>query len=181
MNINDHIEKVLVSEEEITKRCKEIAYEISAEYENKTPVLICPLKGAVNFFSRICENITVPMIYDFIKASSYSGTQSTGTVDITYMPTTKLTNRHLIIVEDIIDTGTTLSFLIKELEKLNPASIEMACLLDKPSMRKVKELKPKYIGFSVPNEFVVGFGLDYEEEYRNLPYIGVLKPEIYTK
>ena len=181
MNINDHIEKVLVPEEVIAKRCKEIAKEISEEYDGKTPVLICPLKGAVNFFSKICENITVPMIYDFIKASSYSGTQSTGSVNITYMPTTELTNRHIIIVEDIIDTGTTLSAVIKELEKLNPASIEMACLLDKPSMRKIKTLQPKYIGFSIPNEFVVGFGLDYEEEYRNLPYIGVLKPEIYTK
>lgn len=181
MNINDHIEKVLVTEEELTKRCKEIAEEISKEYEDKTPILICPLKGAVNFFSRICENITVPMIYDFIKASSYSGTQSLGTVNITYMPTTKLTNRHLIIVEDIIDTGTTLSAVINELKKFNPASIEMACLLDKPSMRKVQTLHPKYIGFSIPNEFVVGFGLDYDEKYRNLPYIGILKPEIYSK
>lgn len=181
MNINEHIEKVLVSEEEVTKRCKEIANQISVEYADKTPVLICPLKGAVNFFSRISENVTVPMNYDFIKASSYSGTQSTGVVNITYMPTTDLANRHLIIVEDIIDTGTTLAAVIKELEKLNPASIEMACLLDKPSLRRVNSITPKYIGFSIPDEFVVGFGLDYEEEYRNLPYIGVLKPEVYNK
>lgn len=181
MNINEDIEKVLVTEEEIAKRCKTISDEISKEYEDKKPVLICPLKGAVNFFSKICENITIPMNYDFIKASSYSGTQSTGSVNISYMPTTNLNNRHIIIVEDIIDTGTTLAAVIKELGKQNPASIEMACLLDKPSLRRVNSITPKYIGFSIPDEFVVGFGLDYDEEYRNLPYIGVLKPKVYTK
>ena len=181
MNINTQIEKILVTEEEITKRCKEIADNISSEYDDKTPILICPLKGAVNFFSKICEYITIPMNYEFIKASSYSGTQSTGVVNISYMPTTPLTNRHLVIVEDIVDTGVTLAAVIKELKKSNPASIEVVCLLDKPTLRRTEEINPKYIGFSIPDEFVVGFGLDYEEEYRNLPYIGVLKPEVYTK
>ena len=181
MNINTHIEKVLVTEEEITKRCKEIASELSSEYEDKKPILICPLKGAVNFFSKVCEYMTIPMNYEFIKASSYEGTQTTGVVKISYMPTTPLENRHIVIVEDIIDTGITLSEVIKELEKSRPASIEVACLLDKPTLRRTKLIKPKYIGFSIPDEFVVGFGLDYNEEYRNLPYIGVLKPEVYSK
>ncbi len=180
MNINHDIEKILVSEEEINKRCKELAKVISEEYDGKMPVLICPLKGAVSFFAHLCEQITIPMVYDFIKASSYEGTSSTGIVNISYMPTTKLENRHVIIVEDIIDTGRTLSAVVEELKKQNPASIELACLLDKPSMRKVS-IEAKYVGFVIPNEFVVGFGLDYNEEYRNLPYVGVLKPAVYSK
>ena len=172
MNINDHIEKVLVTEEELTKRCKEIAEEISKEYEDKTPILICPLKGAVNFFSRICENITVPMIYDFIKASSYSGTQSLGTVNITYMPTTKLTNRHLIIVEDIIDTGLTARFLTDLFKiKHHPKKLLFVSLLNKKCARQI-EIEPDLYGFEIDDKFVVGYGLDYKGYFRNLPYIG---------
>ncbi|MBQ8293254.1 MAG: hypoxanthine phosphoribosyltransferase [Bacilli bacterium] len=178
--MNLDIEKILVSEEAIVQRCKVLAKQISEDYEDKKPILICPLKGAVSFFAHLCEQMTIPMVYDFIKASSYAGTQSTGIVNISYMPTTPLKDRHVIIVEDIIDTGRTLSAVVEELKKEGPASIELACLLDKPSMRKVP-LEAKYTGFVIPNEFVVGFGLDYNEEYRNLPYVGVLKPEVYTK
>lgn len=181
VNINNDIEKVLISEEEIAVRCKELSEEISKDYENKKPLLICTLKGAVSFFSKLAEQITIPLEYDFVKAKSYEGTSSTGNVKFQYMPGTSLVGRHLIIVEDIIDTGRTLDAIVKEFSALNPASIELACLLDKPSMRKVETLTPKYVGFKVPNEFVVGFGLDYDEEYRNLPYVGVLKPEVYTK
>lgn len=181
ININNDIERVLISEEEIAIRCKELSKKISNDYENKKPLLICTLKGAISFFSKLAEQITIPLEYDFVKAKSYEGTASTGNVKFQYMPGSDLEGRHLIIVEDIIDTGRTLDAIVKEFEKLNPASIELACLLDKPSMRIVETLKPKYVGFSVPNEFVVGFGLDYNEEYRNLPYVGVLKPEIYTK
>ncbi len=181
MNINENIEKVLISEEDLTKRCKELSVQISEEYAEKKPLLICTLKGAVSFFSKLAEQISIPLEYDFIKASSYHGTTSSGKVNITYMPTTPIKGRHLIIIEDIIDTGVTLDAIVKELEKEEPSSIELACLLDKPSMRKVDALHAKYIGFKVPNEFVVGFGLDYNEEYRNLPYVGVLKPSVYNK
>lgn len=181
MNININIEKVLINEEEISNRCRELSEQISIEYEDKKPLLICTLKGAVSFFSKLAEQITIPLEYDFIKAKSYVGTSSTGEVRFQYMPSTDLKNRHIIIIEDIIDTGTTLAAIVKELEKAHPASIELACLLDKPSMRKVKTLEAKYTGFKVPNEFVVGFGLDYEEEYRNLPYVGILKPSVYNK
>ena len=117
-----------------------------------------------------------------MKASSYhGGTSSTGNVAITVLPASKLEGRHIIIVEDIVDTGFTLSTVVKILKSYNPASIEIASLLDKPSMRKVDDLKLKYVGFVVPAEFVVGYGLDYNELYRQLPYVGVLKEEIYNK
>lgn len=181
MNINNSIERILITEDEITARCKELSKEISIDYEDKKPLLICTLKGAVSFFAKLAEQITIPLEYDFVKAKSYEGTKSTGNVVFQYMPGTPLKGRHIIIIEDIIDTGRTLEAIVKEFEKAEPASIELACLLDKPSMRKVDTLVSKYTGFKVPNEFVVGFGLDYDEEYRNLPYVGVLKPEVYTK
>lgn len=181
LNINNDIERILITEEELNVRCKELSLEISEDYAGKKPLVICTLKGAVSFFSKLAEQITIPLEYDFVKAKSYEGTSSTGNVKFQYMPGTSLEGRHVIVIEDIVDTGRTLDAIIKEFEKLNPASIELACLLDKPSMRVVEALTPKYVGFKVPNEFVVGFGLDYDEEYRNLPYVGILKPEIYTK
>ena len=180
-NINNDIERILISEEELTVRCKELSDEISKDYDGKKPLLICTLKGAVSFFSRLAEQITIPLEYDFVKAKSYEGTSSTGNVKFQYMPSTEIKGRQVIIIEDIVDTGRTLDAILKEFKSLEPESIELACLLDKPSMRIVETLEPKYVGFKVPNEFVVGFGLDYNEEYRNLPYVGVLKPEIYNK
>lgn len=181
LNINNDIERILITEEEIITRCMELSKEISKDYENKKPLLICTLKGAVSFFSKLAEQITIPLEYDFVKAKSYEGTTSTGNVKFQYMPGTPLEGRNLIIIEDIIDTGRTLDAIVKEFEAFKPTSIELACLLDKPSMRVVETLTPKYVGFKIPNEFVVGFGLDYDEEYRNLPYVGVLKPSVYTK
>ncbi len=181
MNINSHIEKVLISEEELSKRIKEVALTISQDYLDKNPVMICLLKGSVSYFSHLCEQITVPLEYEFLRASSYHGATTTGEVKLLHVPTISLENRHVIIVEDIIDTGLTLSAIKKVMIDMKPASLAITTLLDKPARRLVNDIVPEYVGFSVPDEFVVGFGLDYNEQYRNLPYIGVLKKEIYQK
>ena len=173
------IKKVLVNEEQLDKRIKEVAKEISEDYKDKTPVMLCLLKGSISYFARLCENMDIKIVYDFMKASSYHGTETTGEVKVSSGPTMDLKGRHLIIVEDIIDTGLTLKNILKYLETYEPASIEITTLLDKPARRVVDGINPKYIGFVIPDEFVLGFGLDWNEEYRNLPYIGVLKDEYY--
>ena len=179
MNINNHIEKVLISEAELTRRIKEIANKISEDYADKNPVMICLLKGSVSYFAHLCEQMYIPLEYEFLRASSYHGASTTGEVKLLHVPTISLKNRHVIIVEDIIDTGLTLSAIKKVMIDMNPASLAITTLLDKPVRRLVNDIVPEYVGFVVPDEFVVGFGLDYNEEYRNLPYIGVLKKEIY--
>ena len=179
--MHQDIKEIFVTEQEIIEITRRLGKEISADYENKQPILVGLLNGCVPFYAELIKNISIMMEFDFMDVKSYEGTQSTGKVVFQYMPGTPLKGRHIIIIEDIIDTGRTLDAIVKEFEKEGPASIELACLLDKPSMRKVDTLVSKYTGFKVPNEFVVGFGLDYDEEYRNLPYVGVLKPEVYTK
>lgn len=181
MNINNHIEKVLISEEELAKRIKELATTISEDYEDKNPVMICLLKGSVSYFAHLCEQMYIPLEYEFLRASSYHGATTTGEVKLLHVPTISLKGRHVIIVEDIIDTGLTLSAIKKVMLDMEPASLAITTLLDKPCRRLVNDMVPEYIGFEVPDEFVVGFGLDYNEQYRNLPYIGVLKKEIYEK
>lgn len=181
MNINNHIEKVLISEEELAKRIKELAITISEDYEDKNPVMICLLKGSVSYFAHLCEQMYIPLEYEFLRASSYHGATTTGEVKLLHVPTISLKGRHVIIVEDIIDTGLTLSAIKKVMLDMEPASLTITTLLDKPSRRLVNDMVPEYVGFEVPDEFVVGFGLDYNEQYRNLPYIGVLKKEIYEK
>ena len=175
------IKKVLISEEELSKRIKELAAEISRDYQDKEVVMLCLLKGSVSYFSRLCENITIPIVYEFLRASSYHGATSTGDVKVSYLSTEKFEGKHVIVVEDIIDTGLTLSKIMKMLKEYNPASLEITTLLDKPEGRKTSEVYPKYIGFTIPDEFVLGFGLDWNEKYRNLPYIGVLKRSVYEK
>lgn len=181
MNINNHIEKVLISEEQLEKRIKELAAEISQDYASKNPVMICLLKGSVSYFAHLCEQMYIPLEYEFLRASSYHGANTTGEVKLLHVPTISLENRHVIIVEDIIDTGLTLKAIKKVMEDMHPASLAITTLLDKPVRRLVDGVTPEYVGFTVPDEFVVGFGLDYNEQYRNLPYIGVLKKEIYEK
>lgn len=179
MDINQNIEKVLITERELEKRITELALDITKEYEDKKPVMICLLKGSISFFAHLCERINIPLEYEFLRASSYHGTNTTGEVKLLHVPTISLENRHVIIVEDIVDTGLTLTTIKKVINKMKPASLKIATLLDKPSRRLVDDMVPEYIGFTIPDEFVVGFGLDFDEEYRNIPYIGVLKEEIY--
>ncbi|MBQ6430892.1 MAG: hypoxanthine phosphoribosyltransferase [Oscillospiraceae bacterium] len=170
------IERVLLTQEQLQTRIAELGAALSADYADKTPVFIGVLKGAVHFFTDLTLQFPHPCQYDFIGASSYGdGTQSSGQVKLTKDVMTDLQGRHVIIVEDILDTGLTLRFVTDWLRSKGPASLKLCVLLDKPERRKAK-LSADYIGFTIPNEFVVGYGLDYQELYRNLPYVGVLKP-----
>jgi len=179
MNINDNIEKILITEEALNGRIKELAKEISKDYVDKKPVMICLLKGSVSYFAHLCEQMDIPLEYEFLRASSYHGATTTGEVKLLHIPTISLKHRHVVIVEDIVDTGLTLTAIKKVMMDMEPASLKITTLLDKPARRLVENMTPEYIGFEIPDEFVVGFGLDYNEEYRNLPYIGVLKKEVY--
>ena len=180
MLMHKDVEEVLLSQKQIVDKCEELGKKISKDYEGKTPVLIGLLKGAIPFYAEIVKHIECPMEMDFLDVSSYSGVNSTGKVVIKRDVTTNLKGRHVLFVEDIIDTGLTLSEVIKEFKKREIASYEVVTLVDKPEGRIVNDVAPKYIGFNIPNKFVVGFGLDYNELYRNLPYIGVLKKEVYS-
>ena len=175
-----NIEKVLLTEEQIQDKVKEFAAILSKEYADKDPVFVGVLKGVVLFFADIVRNITVPCEIDFMCLSSYGGTDSTGNVAVKKDLSVDIKGRHVVILEDIYDTGNSLDFLYKYLQSKEPASLIICTLLDKPERRKPGiTLQPEMVGFTVPNEFVVGYGLDFNEHYRNLPYIGVLKPEAY--
>ena len=178
--IND-IARILLTEEEIQNRVRELAQEISRDYADKNPTMICILKGAVMFYADLLRNIDVPVSMDFMAVSSYGNkSKSSGEVEIRKDLSTSIENKHVIIVEDIVDSGFTLSYLTRMLASRGAASIKLATLLDKPSRRAPGiTLKSDYSGFEVADEFVVGYGLDYAEKYRNLPYIGILKPEVY--
>ncbi len=179
--ISDVISEVLISEEEIVAKCKELGAIISKDYEGKRPILIGLLSGAVPFLAELIKHITCEMEIEFLDVSSYSGASSTGKVVIEKDIVADLSGRNIIFIEDIIDTGLTLDFVIENFKKRNVKSIEICTLVDKPEGRKIDTVNPKYIGFHIPNKFVVGFGLDYNELYRNFPYIGVLKEEVYKK
>lgn len=177
---NDILE-VLLSEEELQAKIKELGQVISEEYQDKNPLLICVLKGAAPFMADLMKRISIHIEMDFMAVSSYgASTVSSGEVRIIKDLDASVEGRHVIIVEDIIDSGLTLSYLLDLLRRRNAETVKIVTLLDKPMGRKV-DLKPDYFGFEVPDEFVVGYGLDYAERYRNLPYIGILKPEVYTK
>ncbi len=179
--MKNDILKVLVSEEEIKAMCKRLGEEISRDYEGKTPLVVGLLKGCVPFMAELTKYITIKIEMDFMVASSYHGTINTiGDVKIKKDLDSSVSGRDVIIVEDIVDTGNTLSTICELLKIRGAKSIEVATLLDKPEGRVI-DFNPKYVGTLVPKEFVVGFGLDYNEYYRNLPYIGVLKPEIYER
>ena len=177
--ISDDIQEVLYSHEEIVSACKRLAKQINEDYKDKKPMFIGLLKGAVPFMSELIKHIDLYAEIDFLKASSYNGTESTGEVKLINHTFSNIEGKDIIFVEDIIDTGLTLDVVMKEYKKKGAKSIEVATLLDKKERREVDTVKPKYIGFDVPNKFVVGFGLDYNELYRNLPYIGVLKESVY--
>jgi len=167
------IKKILIPEEEIQKKVKELAARISKDYENKTPILICVLRGAALFFSDLVQNLNIKCNMDFISPSSYGGNlESSGVVRLLLDLRASIKDRHVIIVEDIVDTGLTMNYLIENLRTRKPASLEICSLLDKTENRK-QSVEAKYVGFKIPNEFVIGYGLDYQEFYRNLPYIGV--------
>ncbi len=172
--ININIKKVLVSEEQIRARVKELGEQISRDYANKNPVLIGILKGSVFFLSDLMRALSIDCCIDFMSLASYSGEKSNGIVRLLLDLRETIEGRDVIIVEDIVDTGLTLSYLENILKTRNPRSLEICSLLDKPECRKIS-VKAKYVGFTIPNEFVVGYGLDLNEKYRNLPYIGVLK------
>lgn len=179
--MKDDIARVLLSEEQIQKRVKELSAQISEDYRDKDPVLVCILKGAVIFYADLTRNIDTHISMDFMAVSSYnSGTRSSGEVEIRKDLSRPVDGRHVIIVEDIVDSGYTLTYLSRVLASRGAASLRICTLLDKPSRRAEGiTLKTDYCGFEVENEFVVGYGLDYAERYRNLPYIGILKSEIY--
>ena len=177
-----NIEKVLLTEEQIQNKVNEFAAILSREYADKDPVFVGVLKGVVLFFADMVRKITIPCEIDFMCLSSYGGTDSTGNVAVKKDLSVDIKGRHVVILEDIYDTGNSLSFLHSYLLSKEPASLKICTLLDKPERRKPGvTLVPEMVGFTVPNEFVVGYGLDYNEHYRNLPYVGVLKPEAYEK
>lgn len=175
------IKEVLFTEEQIKKRVKELAQSINEDYKGKDLILIGILKGSVVFMSDLMREIKIPCIMDFMAVSSYgSSTESSGVVRILKDLDFEIEGKDVLIVEDIIDSGTTLKYLTKYLKSKKANSLEIVCLLNKPERREV-EIDVKYLGYDVPDYFLVGYGLDYAEKYRNLPYIGILKEEVYKK
>ncbi len=168
--------RVLISEEDVNKKISEVASQISRDYEGRQVHLICILKGGVFFTCELAKRLTVPVSLDFMSVSSYgAGTKSSGVVKIIKDLDEPLEGKHVVIVEDIIDSGRTLSYLLEILEKRGPKDIRLCTLLDKPERRVKKQVKVDYTCFTIPDEFVVGYGLDYDQRYRNLPYIGVVE------
>lgn len=166
---------VLISEQDVDARIAEIGAQISKDYEGKQVHLICILKGSVYFTCELAKRITVPVTMDFMSVSSYGdGTSSSGVVKIAKDLDETIEGKDVIVIEDIIDSGRTLSYLLEILQRRNPSSMKLCTLLDKPD-RRVKEVKVDYVGFEIPDEFVVGYGLDYAQKYRNLPYIGIIE------
>ena len=182
MNVMDKsIERVMLSEEQIAKRVKEVAAQLDRLYEGRRPLVVCILKGSVVVFADLIRHMTTPLELDFMAVSSYgAGTESTGRLKVTKDLTTDIAGRDVLIVEDIIDSGNTLYNLKKMLISRAPASVNIVTLLDKPERREAP-MEPEYTCFVIEDEFVVGYGMDYAEEYRNLPYIGVLKRSVYEK
>ena len=180
MSMHDDIKNVLVTEEELKAKVADLGAQISRDYAGKNLLLVSILKGAVVFMADLMRAVTIPCSIDFMVVSSYGGTntQTTGLVKIVKDLDADLTGKDVLIVEDILDTGVTLSNLVPMLKMRNPSSVKICAILDKPTRRKA-DIQPDYEGFQVPDEFVVGYGLDYNEKYRNLPYVGVLKPSVY--
>lgn len=175
------IQEILFSEEVLNKKIKELAGEISRDYEGKNLVVVGILKGSVLFAAELIKNISVQCEIDFMAVSSYgSSTETSGVVRILKDLDSSVEGKDILLVEDIVDTGITLSYLLKYLQARKANSIEIVSLLNKPVRRKT-DLDVKYIGFEVPDGFIVGYGIDYAEKYRNLPFIGILKPEVYEK
>ncbi|MCA0758349.1 hypoxanthine phosphoribosyltransferase [Paenibacillus sp. N4] len=179
--MQNDIQEVLYSEEQIREKVKELGATLSEDFSGRNPLVICVLKGAFIFMADLVKEITVPLEIDFMAVSSYGqSTKSSGVVKIIKDLDATVEGRDVLIVEDIIDSGLTLSYLIDVLERRNAKTVTVVTLFDKPARRTV-DLQADYTGFTLPDEFVVGYGLDYAEKYRNLPYIGILKPQVYEK
>ena len=179
--MRDDIARILISEQELQQKVKDLSRIITNDYIGKNLMLICVLKGGIMFVTDLMKNITIPVQIDFMAISSYGmSTTTSGVVRILKDLETEVVGKDLLIVEDIVDSGLTLKYLKEMLLSRNPNSIKICTILDKPEGRQV-DVKADYVGFNIPDEFVVGYGLDYAEKYRNLPFVGVLKPEIYKK
>lgn len=175
------LEKILIEEEQLKNRVKEMGRQITEDYTGRELVIIGILKGAIIFASDLIKEIDLPLVMDFMAVSSYgSSTKSTGVVRILKDLDQEIEGKDVLIVEDIVDTGLTLNYLVENLMTRRPRSLKICCCLDKPS-RRTAPVKVDYVGFSIPDEFVIGYGLDYAEKYRNLPFIGVLAKEAYMK
>ena len=180
--MHNDIREILLTVEQIQVKVKELGEILKAEYAGKNPIVVGVLKGVAIFYADMIRQIKVPCQMDFMWISSYAGTHSTGNMMVRQDLSADIKDRHVLIQEDIFDTGNSLDFTVKHLKSREPASIKICTLLDKPERRNPRvTLKADYTGFSIPNEFVVGYGLDYDEKYRNLPYVGILKPEVYEK
>lgn len=175
------IKSIMISEEEIAKKVKELGRQLTEEYKGKELLIVGILKGCIMFLSDLARAIDLPLTMDFMVVSSYgTTTKSSGVVRIIKDLEREIEGKDVLIVEDIVDTGLTLSYLVENFKTRNPKSVKVCSLLDKPDRRKA-QVDIEYVGFKIPDEFVVGYGLDYGENYRNLPFVCVLKPEIYTK
>jgi hypoxanthine phosphoribosyltransferase len=180
--LKDDVGEILITEEELQAKTTELGRAISADYQGKDLLMICILRGAVIFLSDLSRQITIPHEIDFMAVSSYGGirTESSGVVRILMDLRTSIEGRNVLIVEDIVDTGLTLDYIIDNLKTRRPTSLRICALLNKQERRQV-DVPLDYVGFDIPDKFVVGYGLDYDEKYRNLPFIGVLKPELYME
>ncbi len=176
------IQQVLLSQEQIKARIGELGQALIAEYADKNPVFVGVLKGVVVFYADMIRAFDAPCQLDFMWISSYEGTQSTGNIQVRQDVSADLRGRHVVVLEDILDTGRSLEFVCEHLRNKGVASLKVCTLLDKPGGRLPDvKMEADFVGFSIPNAFVVGYGLDYDEQYRNLPYVGILKPEAYAK
>lgn len=179
-NIQEDVKEILLTEEHIKEIIKDLGRRISEDYKGKNLLLVSVLKGSVVFMADLMRAITLPCRIDFMSVSSYgSGTKTSGVVKITKDLDISPEGYDLLLVEDILDSGMTLSYTLELLGARNPKSVKICTFLDKPERRIAKHIRPDYVGTRVPDEFVVGYGLDYDEKYRNLPFLGVLKPEVY--
>jgi hypoxanthine phosphoribosyltransferase len=177
--IHDDVEEVLLSGERIQARVAELGAQLATDYAGRDPVLVSVLKGSIVFLADLVRQMEIPLSIDLMEVSSYgASTESSGQVRILKDLSMAIDGRDVIVVEDIIDTGLTLNYLLRYLHDKGPASIRICCLLDKPA-RRLADITIDYRGFTIPDRFVIGYGLDYDERYRNLPYIGVLRPSVY--
>lgn len=177
--LKDDVAEILITEKELQAKIAELGKQISDDYKDKDPLLVCILKGGTMFLADLMRHISIPHEIDFMAISSYGvSTESSGVVRILMDLATPIQGRHVLIVEDIIDTGRTLQYITENLKTRRPASLKICTLLNKPARREV-DIPLDYVGFDIPNKFVIGYGLDYGQIYRNLPFIGVLKPELY--
>jgi hypoxanthine phosphoribosyltransferase len=174
------VEEILLSEEQLRQRIAELGAQLAADYAGRTPILVSVLKGSIIFLADLIRSTPIPLSLDLMEVSSYgSGTETSGQVRILKDLSSSIEGRDVVVVEDIIDTGLTLNYLLRYLGERHPSSIRICCLLDKPA-RRLADIEIAYRGFTIPDRFVVGSGLDYDERYRNLPFVGVLRPAVYS-